>query len=203
MARLSLAAGLAGALLLVVGCGSADTQNQASDEKNAHGELALEREDGSRIEIADEVRAWCGILWDAHFSPPEEQDKRETSVRWLNVVGGELPRRGSLSSYWTVTWPVSAIEKDPVVNLPVTDNPWPVATMYVADSETKKELTSWYEETAKGTIAFTEMTCEPGKEVRLEIDATLGPENAPGGTATAKGKVSIPVSTDPYGTESP
>lgn len=202
MARLSVTAGLAGAVLVVAGCGSAGAQKQGSEETNARGELTLEREDGSRIEIADELRAWCGILWGAHFSPPEEQDKTETSVRWLNVVGGELPSRDSRTPFWTVTWPVSAIEKDPVVNLPVPDNPWPVATMYILDSKTMNELTSRYEATAKGTIAFTEMSCEPGKEVRLEIDATLGPENR-GGTATAKGEVSIPVSTDPYGTKSP
>jgi hypothetical protein len=158
-----LAIGLA---LLPCGCGSGD----GSGGQGASG-LRATREDGSKIELPEKVRAFCATVV-RNEGDPDEQPIRQREV-W--VLAGEFPPeregRGG-TTFWVFYGAAKQLERTPQALLPTDQH---LVGLFVLDSQTRNELASDQEE-SKGMIQVREWGCKEGDKVRLVVDGTLGSE---------------------------
>lgn len=165
--------------LLPCGCGGGD----ASGGQGASG-LRVIREDGSKIELPEKVRAFCAMVV-RNEGDPDEMPIRQREV-W--VLAGEFPpeREGQeAKTYWVFYGAAKQLERTPQALLPTDQN---LAGLFVFDSKTDNELASDQEE-SKGMIQVREWGCDEGDKVRLVVDATLGSEFFEGPAVKAKGEV--------------
>lgn len=182
-----LAIGLA---LLACGCGGGD----GSGEKGGSG-LRVTRADGSRVEFADRLYAWCGQGDDNDYDP------RPSSKRILHVLGGEPPTVDAKEprSFWTFVQRTQSIERAPRVELPHRDGESVrvgTAVLFVLDASNKNSLSS-LEEQSTGTVSVEEWGCDKGDVVRIVVQATLASELHDAPSADAEGEVQTVVGDPP------
>lgn len=171
-----LAIGLA---LLPCGCGSGD----GSAGQGASG-LRVIREDGSKVELPEKVRAFCTRVV-RNEGDPDEQPIRQREV-W--VLAGEFPpERGgqNAATFWVYYGATEQLERTPQALLPTDQN---LGGLFVFDSKTDNELASDQEE-SKGMIQVRAWGCNEGDKVRLVIDGTLGSEFFQEPTVVMEGEV--------------
>jgi hypothetical protein len=137
------------------------------------GESALRvtREDGSKIELPEKVRAFCAQVRRNEGDPDEEPIQQLE----LWVLGGEFPPEEEdreAATFWFFSGATKQIERTPQARLPTDQN---LASLFVFDSETGNELAS-DQDRSKGMIQVRKWGCEEGDKVRLAIDATLDSE---------------------------
>lgn len=170
--------------LLAGGCGSSD----GSAERGGSA-LRVTREDGSKIEVPEKVRAFCTRVL-RNEGDPDEQPFRQLEL-W--VLGGEFPpeqrtgnrRHLEAATFWYFHGAAKQIERTPQARLPTDQD---LAALFVFDSETGNELASDQEQ-SKGTIQVREWGCKEGDRVRLDVDVALESEFFEGPTVTAEGEV--------------
>jgi hypothetical protein len=164
---------------LAVGCGT----EAAPDEKGANA-LEITRADGSRVQFADRIQAWCGWwgdLWGDPIPPSER-------VPTLQVVGGELSTIDATkpTAYWMFARSIEDIERARSFELPddqVPDDEQGHATLYVFDPKTMSDLSS-YESGSSGNVVVEMWGCRRGDGVRISVDATLDSEGHAGDSLT-------------------
>jgi hypothetical protein len=161
--RVRLAVIAIGLALFACGCGSGD----GSSGKGGSG-LRVTREDGSKIELPEKVRAFCAKV-------VRNEDDKPIRQQELWVLGGEFPpeREGRGGpTFWVYRGAAKQLERTPQALLPMDQN---LAGLFVFDSKTHNELASDQEE-SKGMIQVREWGCNKGAKVRLVVDGTLGSE---------------------------
>lgn len=153
------------------------------------GGLEITRADGSRVDIRDGVRAWCGAT-------RGEATEELTGPLGLYVLGGEQPGADdeAASSFWIFVQPTAALETSTRTSLPNEGEA--AAVFFVLDDREGNELSSAQEE-ASGTIELEEWGCDRGDTVRLSVEATLGSEFSDGPTARVEGTVETEIGVPP------
>ena len=179
--------------LLASGCGGDD----GNSDGGAKG-LVVTREDGSRIDLPDPVRAWCG--------PEEAIDGDGSAERELFVLVGELPNREEESNqtFLIFAYPTKGIDRMPKVEFPV-DEVEAHPRLFVLDSRSKNdrrpdELSS-QEERAKGSFEVEDWGCDKGDPVRISFTATLQAEHLDGPTADVNGEIVTVIGDAPAPSE--
>lgn len=168
-----------GLALLACSCGSGDGSGEQSGSA-----LRVTREDGSKIELPEKVRAFCTRVV-RNEGDPEERPIRQREV-W--VLAGEFPpeREGQVAkTFWVYYGATKQLERTPQALLPTDQN---LAGLFVFDSKTDNELASDQEE-SKGMIQVRAWGCNEGDKVRLVIDGTLGSEFFQEPTVVMEGEV--------------
>jgi hypothetical protein len=169
-----LATGLA---MCACGCGGGN----GSGDQSA---LRVTRQDGSKIELPEKVRAFCTQVRRNEGDPDEEPIKQLE----LWILGGEFPpeKEGrEAPTFWVFSGATKQIDRTPQARLPTDQN---LAALFVFDSETGNELASDQEQ-SKGMIQVREWGCEEGDKVRLNVDVMLESEFFQAPTVKAEGEV--------------
>jgi hypothetical protein len=164
--RVRLAVIAIGLALFACSCGGGD----GSSGKGGSG-LRVTREDGSKIELPEKVRAFCTTVVRNESDPDEEPIRQQE----LWVLGGEFPpeREGRGGPTLWVYWGAAKqLERTPQALLPTDQD---LAGLFVFDSKTHNELASDQEE-SEGMIQVRQWGCNRGDKVRLVVDGTLGSE---------------------------
>ena len=177
---------------LPAGCVSDGDGGPGKSEANA---LVVTRADGSRLEFADRIYAWCGQGDDNDYDP------RPSSKRILHVLGGDPPTVDAkkLGSFWTFLRRTQSIERAPKARLPhrVGESvPVGTAALFVLDVPSKNRLSS-LEEHSTGTVTVEEWGCDRGAEVRIVVHATLESELHDAPSADAKGVIQAVIGDPP------
>lgn len=156
---------LAVAAVFAAGCGSSTG-------------IAVNRNDGSDVDLGDQVRAWCGAEDPAEAAPGQP--------RALHfVVGAFPPKPPNPNSYLMVSHRLSELRRSHVVNAGEDED---LATAFVFDAETGNEVASNLNG-AHGTVRFHDVSCHSGDEVRVSLDTTLVSENGKGPPVHVRGEV--------------
>jgi hypothetical protein len=134
--------------------------------------VSLQRPDGSAIQVAQNLRVWCGP-WE-----------RDVPRRTLHIRVGA--RKGPA---WQLRAVVADIKRRPVVRFPhsfVFDQPTG-AQLFAAAGNNEA---STAEEEANGRISFSRVRCGPRLAVRFRVRAVLGSEFFEGDELTMRGSFS-------------
>ena len=134
--------------------------------------VSLERPDGSPIQVAQNLRVWCG-RWE-----------RDVPRRTLHIRAG-----GRKAPVWQLSAVVADIKRHPVVRFPhffVFDKPTG-AQLFAAAGDNEA---STNEEEASGRITFSRIRCGPRLAVRFRVRAVLGSEFFEGDELTMRGSFS-------------
>jgi hypothetical protein len=177
--RVRLAVLAIGLALFACGCGSGD----GPSGEGGSG-LRVTREDGSKIELPEKVRAFCTRVVRKEGDP----DRQPIRQREVWVLGGEFPperENPEATTFWVFSGATKQLERTPQARLPTDQD---LASFFVFDSETENELASDQEE-SKGTIQVREWGCDEGDKVQLVVDGTLGSEFFEAPTVAVKGEV--------------
>lgn len=169
--------------LALCACGCDGGNGSGEQDESA---LRVTREDGSKIELPEKVRAFCARVL-RNEGDPDEEPFRQLEL-W--VLGGEFPperdREGQeVATFWSFSGAAKQLERTPQARLPTEED---LASLFIYDSETENELAS-DQERSKGTIQVREWGCEEGDKVRLAIDVTLESEFFQAPTVEAQGEV--------------
>lgn len=183
MGRVFLSAALTA--LLAGGCSAGGDNSGGGGAKG----LVVTREDGSRIDLPDPVRAWCGR--------EDALDGGGSTEQELFVLVGELPNEDEESNptFLIFAYPTKGIDRMPKVEFPV-DEVQAHPRLFVLDPPPKNEQSSRrdhelssQEERAKGSFEVEEWGCDKGDPVRISFAATLQAEHLDGPTADVNGKL--------------
>jgi hypothetical protein len=137
--------------------------------------LEVRRKDGSTIEFAGPLRAWC-------------------ADGTVEMIYGRFPGESEASppSYWLLGGEVETFRRNPRLELPEGKGGF----LYVYDAETDNELSSG-EEGSSGSVEFDEVACERGETVRVTVEATLGSELEGRRSAEAVGDIEAVIGEPP------
>jgi hypothetical protein len=163
--------------------------------KGDANELVVTRADGSRIEFADRLYAWCGQ------GDESEYDPTPSPKRILQVLGGEPPTVDAKkpSSFWTFVRRTQSIERAPKAELPHRDGesvPVGTAVLFVLDAPSANRLSS-LEAQSTGTVRVEEWGCDKGDEVRIVVHAKLASELHDAPSANAEGEIQTVIGDTP------
>jgi hypothetical protein len=170
--RLALAASLPGLimlLLVITLLAFAVWPNVAAADLRVGSTVALAREDGSAIQVAQNLRVWCG-RWE-----------RDVPRRTLHIRVGA--REGP---FWTLDAVVADVRRRPVVRFPhsfVWNRPTG-AQLFAVDGDNEASSS---EEEASGRISFRRVRCGRRLAVRFRVRAVLGSEFFGGDALTMRG----------------
>ena len=131
--------------------------------------IAFTRTDGSTVQIAQNLRVWCGP-WE-----------RDVPRRTLHIRAG-----APAGPFWQLSAVVADVRRRPVVRFPhsfVFDEPTG-AQLFAVDGD--NELSS-SEEEASGRISFGRVRCGRRLAVRFRVRAVLGSELFGGEALTMRG----------------
>jgi hypothetical protein len=146
------------------------------------GGLEVARKDGSRVDLRDHVRAWCGA--------EDSSSIAKGQPRALHfVVGTFPPTRAKPDSYLWVSHRLSALRRNPVFTLGEDED---IPTAYVFDAKTGNEVASNLHG-AHGTVRFRDVSCRRGDEVRVSLDTVLVSENGKGPPIHVRGELRAPI----------
>lgn len=173
--------------LLAAGCGAGDGNSGGGGTKG----LVVTRDDGSRIDLPDPVRAWCG--------QEKALDGDGSTEQELFVLVGELPNDEEESNppFLIFAYPTKGIDRMPKVELPV-DEVQAHPRLFVLDPRSKSERSSQeqrpnelssQEERAQGSFEVEDWGCDKGDPVRISFAATLQAEHLDGPTADVNGEI--------------
>ena len=180
--------------VLAAGCSEGDGNSGGGGAKG----LVVTRDDGSRIELPEQVRAWCG--------PGDAIDGGGSTEQELFVLVGELPNREEESNptFLIFAYPTKGIDRMPEVEFPV-DEVEAHPRLFVLDSHSKNERRpnelSSQEERAKGSFEVEDWGCDKGDPVRISFAATLQAEHLDGPTADVNGEIATVIGDAPVPSE--
>ena len=143
--------------------------NVAAADIRVASTVALTRADGSAVQLAQNLRVWCG-RWE-----------RDVPRRTLHISAGA--RRGP---FWRLDAVVADVRRRPVVHFPhsfVWNKPTG-AQLFAVDGH--NEVSS-SEEEASGQISFGKVRCGQRLAVRFRVRAVLGSEFFDGDALTMRG----------------
>ena len=159
-------------LLLLTLLALAVWPNVSAADLRVASTVSLERPDGSAIQVAQNLRVWCGP-WE-----------RDVPRRTLHITVGA--RKGPV---WQLRAVVADIKRRPVVRFPhffIFDQPTG-AQLFAAAG---KNEASTAEEEASGRISFSRVRCGQRLAVRFRVRAVLGSEFFEGDELTMRGSFS-------------
>jgi hypothetical protein len=170
-----------GLALCACGCGGGNGSGEQGESS-----LRVTRQDGTKIELPEQVRAFCTQVV-RNEGDPDEEPFRQLEL-W--VLGGEFPPEREeegqeVATLWTFHGAAKQLERTPQARLPTDQD---LAALFIYDSETENELASDQGQ-SKGTIQVREWGCGKGDQVRLAIDVTLESEFFQAPTVEAVGEV--------------
>ena len=180
--------------VLAAGCGAGDGNSAGGGAKG----LVVKRDDGSRIDLPERVRAWCG--------QEDAIDGDGSTERELFVLVGELPNQEEESNptFLIFAYPTKGIDRMPKVEFPV-DEIEAHPRLFVLDSRSKNERRpnelSSQEERAKGSFEVEDWGCEKGDPVQISFAATLQAEHLDGPTADVTGEIATVIGDPPAPSE--
>ncbi len=158
-------------LLLLSGCGGGRA-------------LQATREDGSDVDLRGHARAWCGA--------EDPSEPAAGQPRALHLVLGPFPPRGAdPRSYLFVSHRLSELRRSGVITVGEDED---LASVYIFDSKTFDEAASNLAG-AHGTVRFRDVSCHPGGQVRVLLDAVLVSENGKGGDVHVRGELRAPIAS--------
>ena len=131
--------------------------------------VAVERADGSAVQVSQNLRVWCG-RWE-----------RDVPRRTLHIRAGA--RKGP---FWQLDAVVADVRRRPVVHFPpsfVWNEPTG-AQLFAVDGDSE---VSSSEEEASGQISFRTVRCGRRLAVRFRVRAVLGSEFFGGDALTMRG----------------
>ena len=143
--------------------------NSAAADLRVSSTIALTGQDGSAIQVAQNLRVWCGP-WE-----------RDVPRRTLHIRAGA--RGGPV---WQLRAVVADIRRHPVVRFPhsfVFDRPTG-AQLFAAEGNNEASTS---EEEASGRISFSRVRCGRRLAVRFRVRAVLGSEFFEGDELTMRG----------------
>jgi hypothetical protein len=143
--------------------------NVSAADLRVSNTVALTRPDGSAVEVAQNLRVWCG-RW-----------ARDVPRRTLHVRVGA--RTGP---FWRLDAVVADVRRRPVVRFPhsfVFDRPTGVQ-LFAVDGDNEASSS---EEEASGRISFSRVRCGRRLAVRFRVRAVLGSEFFDGDALAMRG----------------
>ncbi len=187
--RISVIAAVVLALALAAATAACGGSEEPTAEPSAQGSdgLRFTRDDGSDLQLPAGVRAWCGAF-----------DEDNPEVEAVLLLGAEIGEPAA--SFWVVHAVRADVARQPATTLPnefVYTEPRG-ASLFVLDAGRNGNELSSSEEESSGVIRVELEGCDPGNEVRVELDdVVLGSEFSDGPPVRAHGSVVAEIGDEP------